>query len=222
MEGRSHDAHLQTVDITQKSARVAGRSEFNFRDSYRYNIAAYRLDRLLDLQMVPVSVQRVVKGRDAAVTWWVDDVSMMEADRQAQGIEPPCKGDWEEQADRRRVFSQLVHDTDANQGNLLITNSWRVWLIDFTRAFRTRKKLLSRDTLAKIDSELLEQLRGLNREEVETRLRPPLTRPEVAAVMARRDRLVEHFGRRSERAAGTGVIYERAGRGHCSGPDSAS
>ena len=33
-------------------------TEFNFRDSWRYNVAAYRLDRLLELGMIPPSVER--------------------------------------------------------------------------------------------------------------------------------------------------------------------
>jgi len=35
-----------------------------------------------------------------------------------------------------RVFSQLVYDTDRNLGNVLISEDWHLWMIDFTRAFR--------------------------------------------------------------------------------------
>ena len=61
--------------------QTATRTEFNFRDSYKFNMAAYELDKLLELNMVPVSVERKVGGNMAAVTWWVDDGLMTELDR---------------------------------------------------------------------------------------------------------------------------------------------
>ena len=88
LDGRLHDAHVQTVDVLKHETRVRGRTEPALRDCYRFNIAAYRLDRMLGLGMVPVSVERVVEGEQAAVTWWVDDVLMMERDRVERGIPP--------------------------------------------------------------------------------------------------------------------------------------
>ena len=62
-DGRlTHDAHIQTVDVWKLSYPTSQGTELNFRDSYTYNIAAYRLDKLLGLHMVPVSVERKVGG----------------------------------------------------------------------------------------------------------------------------------------------------------------
>ena len=44
-------------------------------------MAAYRLDRLLGLNLVPVSVGRLYRGHTAAFTWWIDDVMMDEGER---------------------------------------------------------------------------------------------------------------------------------------------
>ena len=72
--------------------------ELNFRDYWGYNIAAYRLSRLLNLDCVPVSVRREIDGKGAAVTWWIDDVLMTEKTRylhkkirppDVDGLEPP-------------------------------------------------------------------------------------------------------------------------------------
>ena len=70
-----HNAHIQTVDISKTSFQTVQGTELNFRDCYKFNVAAYELDKLLDLNMVPVSVERTV-GSMAAVSWWVDDVSV--------------------------------------------------------------------------------------------------------------------------------------------------
>src|SRR3990170_4780230 len=66
----THDAHVQIVDEqkTDRKARAVG--DRTFVDSYRYNIAAYRLARLVGLRNVPPSVERIVDGSRAAVTWW--------------------------------------------------------------------------------------------------------------------------------------------------------
>src|SRR5688572_27564968 len=84
-DGRfKHDAHVQTVDIAKPLFSAGEHSEVNFKDSYRFNIAGYRLARLLGIDTVPMSVERSVNGKTAAVTWWVDDVQMNEKDRLAK------------------------------------------------------------------------------------------------------------------------------------------
>ncbi|WP_410960109.1 hypothetical protein, partial [Salmonella sp. SAL4434] len=55
--------------------------EFNFRDSWRYNVAGYRMDRLLDIGMTPPSIERYYQNKPASFTWWVDDVIMDEGER---------------------------------------------------------------------------------------------------------------------------------------------
>src|SRR5262245_60361106 len=73
-DGRiTHDAQVQSVDIYKSVFQAGKASEVNFRDTYRYNIAGYRLARLIGLNTVPVSVERDINGMKAAVTWWVDD-----------------------------------------------------------------------------------------------------------------------------------------------------
>ncbi len=195
LDGVSHDAHLQTVDVVRHGVRLRHGTlpETTFRDCYRYNVAAYRLDRLLDLRMVPVSVERRLRGRRAAVTWWVDDVAMMERDRVSQGLRSPDPLGWLAQKRRMRVFNQLIANTDLNQGNILITDDWQIRLVDFTRAFRTSRSLLNPGRLIGIDESLLARLRALTREQVEGRLGDCLTRGEIRALLARRDQMLEIF-----------------------------
>ena len=82
-DGRTtHDAQVQNVDIARAIFDVDPKhTELNFKDTYRYNIAGYRLARLLGLKNVPVSVPRNVDGKPAAMTWWIDDVAFDESGR---------------------------------------------------------------------------------------------------------------------------------------------
>ena len=70
----THDAAFQAVDRERDNVRFkGGREEKNFRDYYGYNIAAYRLARVLGYDdLVPVSIERTWQGKKGALTWWVN------------------------------------------------------------------------------------------------------------------------------------------------------
>jgi len=120
----THDAHFQNIDVSQMKFESPRGSEMNFRDSYKYNIAGYRLDRMLDLRMAPVSVERKIGGRTGAMTWWVDDVQMMESERLKKKIKAPDLDKWNDQMHQVNLFTELIYNTDQNMTNLLITNDW--------------------------------------------------------------------------------------------------
>jgi hypothetical protein len=190
----THDVHIQCLDIYKPVWKGAeGSIEKNFRDSWKYNIAAYRLAKLLAIDMIPMSVERMVEGKPCSVTWWVDNVWLVEVERRDKGIKPPATDSWVNQLNTIRVFDQLICNTDRNQGNLLITPEWKVWMIDHTRAFRTQKTLLKPETLKRIDSGLLERLRALNTIDLKRELGPWLRPEEIAGILARRDAIVRFF-----------------------------
>jgi hypothetical protein len=197
-DGRiTHDAHFQAIDIYRPVFRgKEGTVERNFRDSYKFNIAAYRLAKLLGINsMVPMSVEREVNGKTGSMTWWVDNVWMTEAERRDKQIKPPATQGWSDQLNIVRVFDQLIYNTDRNQGNLLITPEWKLWLIDHTRAFRAQKTLLKPESLGRCDYKLLQALKNLNTVTVKAQLGPYLRAEEITGLLARRDLIVQHFER---------------------------
>jgi hypothetical protein len=185
-----HDAALQTVDI-RKPWAGGRRAEVNFRDSWQFNVAGYELAKMLSLNMVPPYVERRLHSGPGSVCWWIDG-AMMERERQAQKIEPPTASYWEGQMSAVRLFHELIADTDLNMTNMLITGDWRLWMIDFTRAFRTRKTIDVRP-LVRVDRRLLAAVRALTRERLDEQLGRWLNAGEIEALLARRDRIVEHF-----------------------------
>jgi hypothetical protein len=202
-----HDAHIQTVDIRKTSFQTDRGTEFNFRDSYKFNMAAYELDKLLELNMVPPSVERKVDGQMAAVTWWVDDC-MVELDRKKKKIEPPDQHFWNQQMYDCRVFDQLIYNTDPNLGNVLITKDWKICLIDHTRAFRTMKDLQNPKNLVQCDRKLLTKLRGLNKEVLQQKLGHYLTKMEIEGILGRRERIVKFFDDEAAQKGEAAVLFE--------------
>lgn len=189
----THDAHVQDVNERKARADTPRGTELNFVDSYKFNIAAYRLDRLLGLGMIPPSVERKVAGKPSAVTWWVDDVLMMEKERYLKKTNPPDRASWNDQMFNLRIFNQLVYNTDPNLGNVLIDKNWHVWAIDFTRAFRWHKQLEKPDALGKIDRGVWDRLRALEPQEVRETMRGVLSKSEISGLLARREKLIELF-----------------------------
>ena len=194
----THDAVFQAIDDHQNVIQLGGgarqtQTELNFVDSYKYNIAAYELARLLDLDhMMPVYVERKWNGQTGSISWFVTTL-MDESDRLKKKIEPPRPTDWNNQMYRMRVFSSLVRDTDRNLTNVLISPDWKVVMIDFSRAFRRQPELLNQKDLNKIDRHLLAKLETLTRESVKQATGNFLTNWEIDPLMQRRDLLVAHF-----------------------------
>ncbi len=203
-----HDAHIQSIDVQNSSFTSTKGTELNFKDTYKFNIAAYRLDQILGLNMTPVSVERKVAGKSSAVTWWVDDKMFDEVDRVKQGVSPPDKDAWNKQMYVVRVFDQLIYNTDRNLGNLVIDKSWRMWMIDHTRAFRINTKLKSEKDLVMCDRKLLANMRSLDEDTLKEKLMPYLTKTEIKAILTRRDLIVKFFEKAIAEKGEGAVLYD--------------
>jgi hypothetical protein len=210
----THDASFQNVNQQsrskdlQRGKRFAG--ELLFVDSYRYNIAAWELARLLDLEeMMPPTVARYYRGEPGAFSWWVDDVLMDEGERERTNTQPASGASIGvgRQRQRMQVFAELVRDTDRNKGNVLYTKDWRLVMLDFTRAFRLQPTLRLPDALTTCDRDLLERLRALDKAEVSRATGRHLTPFEIDALMKRRDLIVQRFDRLVAQRGESAVLF---------------
>lgn len=193
-DGRvTHEAHIQNVHRKMPVLLAPDEVPVEWVDCYRYNIAAYRLDRLLGLGMVPVSVERPFQGKPAAFTWWVDDVLMLEHDRLLSKTAPPDEASWNSQIADANVFDQLIFNTDRNYGNTVITKAWKVALIDHTRAFPKKPVLREPSKLTTCSAGLRRGLEKLSKSGLEQTMRGVLSNEEMNALLARRDLLLKHF-----------------------------
>jgi hypothetical protein len=211
--GVEHDAHIQSVDQDRPLGTLRGGSEIDFRDSYRHNIAAYRLDRLLGLGMVPVTVLRRHERKKSAFTWWVDDVAMTETERRDKNVTSPDAEAWNRQMAAVRIFDQLIYNFDRNLGNLLIDEEWRIWMIDHTRAFKIFREVKDPVNLRfRCPRGLLDGLRRLDRPTVEAAMAGLLTSGQLNGLFGRRDAIVRHFEAQLAARGEAEVLYDLPSR----------
>ena len=206
--GVVHDAAFQSINERRAQADFGAKGvEFNFADSHHFNLGAFVIAGMLGLDgMMPVTAHRDWNGREGTITWWIDD-AFDERTRLKEKRHAPNPIPWNQQMHRMRVFAALVGDSDRNLGNVLITNDWKLWMIDFTRAFRLWPDLKYPADLGHVDRTLLARLRELDGDAVRKATSHCITSFEAAAVMKRRDALVAHFDRLvTEKGAGA-VLY---------------
>ena len=209
-----HDAHIQIVDEAKAVANLPGGVDTDFRDTYRNNVAAYRLDRRLGLGMIPVSVVRSYEGDTAAFTWWVDDVAMTEDHRRRKNVKVPNVRAWNLETYVVRVFDQLICNADRNLGNLLVDKDWRIWMIDHTRAFKVRKQLSNPKVLGNYcDRGLLAGLRKLDRPTLDATMEGLLNAEQIEGLLARRDLIVSYYDAKITALGEKVVLYDRPPRG---------
>ncbi len=204
----THDASFQPVDEHKTEKKFSNSSrELMFVDSYKFNIAAYALAELLGVDdMLPVYVARSWRGYSGSLSWWLP-AQMDEADRLKRKIKPPDLDAWDNQMYRIRVFDELVYDTDPNLTNVLIGNDWKIYRIDFTRAFRRDKNLRNPKNLVRCDRRLFEKLKALDGNELQEKTKGYLNSEEFKGVMARREKIVVYFEKLIAEKGENEVLY---------------
>ena len=164
-----------------------------FWESYKGDLAAYKLDRLLELDMVPPTVERRYNGDMVSLQLWVQDTKML-SEVQKQNLRPTDPDPYSFQLRRQKVFQNLVGNIDPNQGNILFDPAWNVILIDFSRAFTNTQTLTFEAT--SIDRLFLDRIKALNRDMLRHEIGDLVVESgAVDALLARRDLIVKAFDR---------------------------
>ncbi len=207
-DGRlKHDAGIQVTHISKTSFTTQRGTELNFKDWWEFNVAGYEVAKMLDLNLVPPYVERKVGGTAASFTWWVEGI--LEVDRLRKNLQPPDVESWNRQMYVARIFNQLIANSDPNLTNFVIAPDWQLWMIDFTRAFRAGKDLLSPKDLVQCDRKLLAKMRELNKPQLRQRLKPSwVSDLEIEGLLARRDKIVTFFDQEVARKGESAVLFD--------------
>ena len=201
-DGVEINAIFRDVEIERRQATIGERVHQIFRDSYRYECAAYQLSRLLGLNNVPPAARRTIRRRPGSVQIWLSPT----LDETDKDFRAPNTSEWANQLWSMYVFDNLVFNVDRNAGNVLVDSRYKLWMIDHTRAFQIEGELLD-DWVTRVDRRLWEALVALTDEEIQTAVKPHLDSSEIRSLLERRAKLVEHVRKLVHERGENVVLY---------------
>jgi len=190
-----------------------------FLESWKWEIAAYRIDKLIGLNMVPVTVEKRFQGDLGSCQLWIEDTFTLK-DKEEQKLKTPSYKVfyWNRALFIQRAWDNLLFNEDRHQNQYLITQDWRMLLIDHSRSFPTSKKSTSRlifyekykegpRLMKELPRTLYENIKTLTAEKIKGVVGDYLTDDEIEAVMKRRDLIVVWVEKRIKEMGEDKVLY---------------
>ena len=210
-DGQEANAAFRTVDERSgKVTTLSGETYRNFRDSYRFECAAYELSRILGFDNVPACVLRTIDGKEGSVQIWVEK-AMTEGGRVDAGLPPPGGVRWFQQTQLMYLFDGLLFNFDRNSGNVLIDERGKIWFIDHTRSFSMEDDIEKIDRIAVCDRTIFQKLKDLDEAALMEHLGPILAQSDaerqVDALLKRRDKLVKHLDKAIKEKGEAQVLF---------------
>ena len=218
---------LKKGDIEKKAAWKNVDEEFaeGAIDSWKHEVAAYRLDKLIGLNTIPPYVEREFQGKKGALSLWTD-IKYSALDMAERGINPPDSA-WKQTDDMKyvyRLWACLIANDDPTQENTLYTEDWRMIFIDHSRAFRSDKKYTERLVLGvngikkkQVDGQpflirrvprvLLDKIKVLDFASVKQAVGPYLTDREIESIIARKPLILDEIAAMIRQNGEDKVLY---------------
>jgi len=189
-------------------------------ESWKTEIAAYRLSGLLGLNTVPPAVERKFQGRSGCcilgVDFWMDFDEIVKQKRNPAGLKVNL---FFKAVCLQRAFDNLIANEDRHRRNFLIRDDWTMILIDHSRSFRTTrdftKRLIydennresSKFIMATLPRDFVEKLRGLEFGSIRDVVGDYLSDEQIQALLIRRDLMIAWIEKRIGELGEAAVLY---------------
>jgi hypothetical protein len=190
-----------------------------FLEGWQYEIAAYEMDKLLGLNMIPPTVEREFKGKRGSLQFWITS-EMNDLERMEKGIKIPQDHleSWNKQKYLTRAFDCLIANEDRTQQNIRYKKDWRTILIDHSRSFRSSDKfkkqlvfgkngLLAQKLFRRLPRVFVENVKALNFEKIKQAVGPYLSDKEIEAILARKELLLDEIEEMVKEKGEANVLY---------------
>jgi hypothetical protein len=159
--------------------------------SYRYELAAYELNKLLETGLIPPTVEREIDGMNGSLQCYCEGV-ISEADRQRKRIAPPDTKALQDALSEVGILENLTCNPREDASDILInTSDWTVWRVDFSEAFAPETSLLADSPFSRCSKKLYQKLRETPDEEFRSRLGTYLNPEETSALLVRKRLILE-------------------------------
>jgi hypothetical protein len=160
-------------------------------DTFLPDVAAYRVDQLLGLDMVPITVAREVNGRRGSLSLMAYRL-VPEAERlQSGGGGAYCP--LRDQFTAMYVFDGLLYNARPTETLQYVPGSWALWLTGHENGFTKSGSLPPHlaGVLSGLSASWRNRLAGLNEQELRNALNGVLDSRRIKALLKRRDRMLK-------------------------------
>lgn len=197
-----------------------GGTDAGFADKWECEIAAYRLDKLLGVNMVPPTVERSYRFYAGSLQLWVElevsEKKMMEA---KISVPEDKLESYEKMRALQRAFDCLIANSDRSLQNLRYTPDWRMILIDHSRSFRAGHPYLDRLLYGKnglrtaqnfipLPRRFVEKVKLLHHDSIRNAVEFYLTSSEIAAILGRKKLLLREIDELITEKGEGAVLYD--------------
>jgi hypothetical protein len=217
--------YLKKGDVEGKAAwKNPSGVQQGFLEGWQYEIAAYRLDKLIGLNMIPPAVERAFQGKPGALVLWVENRgSLLKLIENGVRIPDAAQDPTEKMKWLTRAWDSLIANEDRTQQNFLYTDDWRVIIFDHSRAFRSggefAKRLMFGRNGIKLTQQgapflfrrlprwFVEKIKTLTFETIKAAVGTTLTDKEIKAILARRVLLLKEIDEMIKTQGEAAVLY---------------
>ena len=211
---------LQLGDVTHNALWKNARGRMGgYIEGWQYEIADYRLDKYLGLDMVPPTVERRFRGDPGSCQLWVTDtMSLKEKEEKKIKTPPRWVFGWNRSTYLQRFWDNLIANEDRHQNQILLTKDWRMILIDHSRSFRTSKKFTEKliytekhpegpKLMSQLPRVLVEKTKALTFDSIRGVVGDTLTDEEIKDVLLRRDLILKEIDKLIKKNGESEVLY---------------
>jgi hypothetical protein len=181
-------AVFKSVEMRFEGFRFHGEKAAMYRDSWKHEVAAYELDRLLGLRLVPPTVERKLDGKRGSLQAWAERPLA----RFGRGPLPEDPSRAETYLHAQRFLDYLVFNTDRHVRNVLFGPDWRPVAIDHSIAFHPFVRPYR--PLHRFPRGPIEALERIDPQAIQEALGRYLEKDEMRGLLERRARLVTLAG----------------------------
>ena len=176
-------------------------------DSYKYEIAAYELHKLVDLKSMPPIVEREIEGIKGSLQFRIENCFPLD-DLKRKKIEPPDPEAFENDLEEINVFENLTFCERKELDDVLIhEEDWKVYRVDFSEAFSPTPELIPGQKVTRCSKKLFQNLQKIEDDAIKAKLKLYLNDEEIKTLLIRKKIILDKIKQLIEEKGEESVLF---------------